>query len=124
MVHQRRNLGIWVRFDKATAELMALVDSDQPGVVLGPRVACREQLFEHDGDLDAVRRRQRIQLHRVPTDRQIFFMSGPGDGPVDVGKLATVFFVPSPDFGRGIGCCIAHRIFRIEILGYVAIRFV
>jgi hypothetical protein len=35
MVHQRRDLGVRVDLDEAGAELVALADIDQPGVVFG-----------------------------------------------------------------------------------------
>ncbi len=47
-VEQRRDLRVRVDADEAAAELVALVDLDQPGVVLGAGVARREQLLEHD----------------------------------------------------------------------------
>ena len=57
-IHQRRNLGVGVDLNKAAAELVALVDAYQPGVVLGAAVTQRQQLFKHDGGLDAVGRGQ------------------------------------------------------------------
>ena len=66
------------------------------------------QLFEHDRHLDAIGRGQGIQLQRVLAYRQVFLVRGAGDGPVDAGELATVFLVPLPDGGRGVGGRIIH----------------
>jgi hypothetical protein len=52
-------------------------DLDQPGVVLRALVAERQQLFEHHRDLDAVRRRQRIELQRMASDRQFLVVGRP-----------------------------------------------
>jgi hypothetical protein len=41
---------------------MAVADLDQPSVVFGALVPEGEKLLEHDGDLLAIRRRQRIKL--------------------------------------------------------------
>jgi hypothetical protein len=68
-VHQRRDLRVRVDLDEAARELRALVDADQPGIVFGARMAGGQQLLQHDRDLLAVRRGQRIQLQRMLADR-------------------------------------------------------
>ena len=79
-VHQRRDLGVRVDRHEAAAELVALADLDQPGVVLGAAVAERQQLLEHDRDLHAVRRAQRVELQRMAADRQLLVVGGPAIG--------------------------------------------
>ena len=66
-------------------------------------MAQRQQLFQHDRDLHAIGRAQRIQLQRVLAHGQLFIVRSPGNGPVDAGELAAVFFVPLPDGGGGVG---------------------
>src|SRR5271156_972302 len=44
-VDKRRDLGIRVDRDKAAAELVAVTDLDQPGIVLRALMAARQQLF-------------------------------------------------------------------------------
>ena len=61
-VEQGRDLGVRVDRDEAAAELVAVADPDQPGVVLCSRVPRFQKLFQHDRDLDAVRRAKRIKL--------------------------------------------------------------
>src|SRR5690554_474541 len=96
-VEHRRDLGVGVDLDEAAAELIALADADQPGVVFRLAEAGLQQLLEHDGDLDPVGRGQRIQLQRMLATRQLTLVGGPGNGPVDAGKLAAVVLVPGPD---------------------------
>src|SRR3712207_2833979 len=38
-VHERWNFGVRVDLHKAAAELVALIDSDQPRIILGPSVS-------------------------------------------------------------------------------------
>src|ERR1700757_2979323 len=64
-VQQRRDLRVRVDRHEAAAELIALPDVDEPSVILGADMAERQQLFEHDRDLHAVRRAERIELQRV-----------------------------------------------------------
>jgi len=45
-VEQSRDLRIRIDGDKAAAELVALADPDQPGVVFGAAMAERQQLFQ------------------------------------------------------------------------------
>jgi hypothetical protein len=56
------NLGVRIDGYETAAELLALPDVDEPGVVLGPRMPQCEQLLEHDGDFLAVGGAQRIEL--------------------------------------------------------------
>ena len=65
--------------------------------------AKRQQLFEHHRHLHAIGRGQRIQLQRMPPHGQFLVVRGTGDGPVDAGELAAVFFVPLPNGGGGVG---------------------
>src|SRR5581483_5935927 len=83
--------------DEAASELIA-VDLDQPGVVFRALVAGGEQLLEHHGDLDAVRRCQRVELERMLADRQLLVMGRAGNRPVDGGEAAAALLVPGPDF--------------------------
>jgi hypothetical protein len=84
-VQQRRDLGVGVDLHEAAAELLALVDADQPGVVLGARMAQGQQFLQHHGHLDAVGRAQRVELQRWrPTGSAL--MRGAGDGAVDAGE--------------------------------------
>ena len=108
-VEQSRDLGIRIDGDKAAAELVALADLDQPGVVFRAGMAEGEQLFEHDRDLDAVGRAERVELQRVAADRQFLLMRRAGDRPVDVGETAAVVLVPGPDLGRRVFGCISHE---------------
>ncbi|KEH12832.1 hypothetical protein GY15_17545 [Delftia sp. 670] len=106
-VHQRGNLGIGVDLDKATGELVAIADTDQPGVVLGAAMAQRQQLLQHDGDLHAVGRGQRIQLQRLLPHRQCLVVGRPGDRAVDVGEGAARGR-RLPYGGRDIGGAVGH----------------
>src|SRR6185312_3380266 len=105
-VHQRRDLGIRVHLDEARAELLALTDPHEPGVVLGALVAEREQLLEHNRDLLPVRRGERIELQRMLADGKHFLPLRTRRRSVDRLELAAVRLVPDPDFrghvvGRG-----------------------
>ncbi len=82
-----RDLGIGIDLDKAAGELVAFADADQPRVVLRAGMAKRQQLLQHDGDLHAVGRSQRIQLQRLLAHRQCLVMGGTGDRAVDVAKV-------------------------------------
>jgi hypothetical protein len=107
-IHQGRNLGVRIGSDEAAAELVALADLDQPGVVLGALVTQRQQLLEHDRDLLAIRGAQRIELQRMLADRQFLLAGRAGDRPVDVGEPAPAGLVPGPDLGRDVLGCVAH----------------
>src|SRR5690349_14033892 len=103
-VHHRRDLRVRIDLDEAAAELVALADADQPGVVFGALVALREQFFEHDRDLDAVRRALRVELQRMLADRQFLLLLRAGRRAIDVGEAAhcAVGLVPGPDLGRRV----------------------
>ena len=58
-----------------------------------------KQLFEHDGDLHPVRRRQRVELQRMPADRQLLFVGRPGDRPIDVGETTAAALSQVQTFG-------------------------
>src|SRR5215510_4960282 len=67
-IHQGRYFRVRVHFHKATAELLAFADVDQPGIVLGTAVAECEKLFQHHGYFHAVGRCTRIELQGVLAD--------------------------------------------------------
>ena len=93
---------------EAAAELIAFADLDQPGVVFCAAFTEREQFLQHDRDLDAVGRRQRIELQRMLADRQFLVVRGAGDRPVDAGKFTAAFLVPFPDFRRRVFGFLRH----------------
>src|SRR3546814_7944767 len=102
IVHQCRDLGVRVDADKAGAELVTVSDPDEPGVVFGLLVAGGQKLLQHDRDLLAVRRAERIELQRVLADRQGLFMRGAGNRTVDAGERAATLAVPGPYLRRDI----------------------
>ncbi len=103
-IEQCGDFGVGIDCYETAAELIAVVDADQPGVVLGTFVAEGQQLFQHYGDLDAVRRGQRVELKRVTADREVFFVRGTGDGAVDIGEMAAAGLFPGPNLrGRIFG---------------------
>ena len=61
-VEERRDFGIWVDGHKAAAELIALTDVDQVGIVLGLLDAEFKEFLQQDGHLDAIGRGKRIEL--------------------------------------------------------------
>src|SRR5690606_24814260 len=95
--HAPRYLRVGVDTDKAAAELVAFLDANQPGIVLGLDDAQLQQLLKHDGYLDAVGSGQGIELQGMFAAGQFPLVGGPGDGPVDVGELAAVVLIPGPD---------------------------
>jgi hypothetical protein len=115
-IDQRRDLGIGIGGNEARAELLAIADLDQPGVVFRALVPERQQLLEHDGDLLAVRRAQRIELERMLADRQLLVVRRARDRAIGVGEAAAVGLVPGPDFGWRIGRSVAH--FTNPLEGY------
>ena len=108
IVHQRRNFRIRVDRHEAGAELVAVADPDEPGVVFGAAVACRQQLLQHHRDLHAVGRAQRVELQRVPAARQLLLVRGAGDGAVDRREAAAALALPGPDFRRFVGGGVGH----------------
>ena len=108
MIHQGRDLGVRIGLDKAAAELVAIADPDQPGVVFSTRMAERQQLLQQHRHLDPVGRAQRIELQRVLADGQLLVMGGAGDRTIDIGKGAAAFGHPFPDLGWCVGRCLIH----------------
>ena len=102
-VEQRRDLRVRIDLDEAAAELLAVADLHQPGVVFRAGMAQREQLLQHHRDLHAIGRAQRVELQRMAPDRQRPLVRGAGHRPVDAGELAAAGGVPGPDGGRGPG---------------------
>ena len=110
IVDQRRDLRVGVDRDEPRAELVALADVDDPGVVFRAFVPGGQQLLKHHGDLDAVGRRQRIELQRMRAARQRRLMRRAGVRPVDRGERAAVLAFPFPDLGRFVGGSIGHGV--------------
>jgi hypothetical protein len=54
----------------------------------------REQFLQQNGDLDAVRRGERIELQRMAANRQRLVVRGAGNGAVDVLELAAALLGP------------------------------
>src|SRR6202011_3867900 len=77
-VDHGRDLRVRVYRDKAAAELVALADADQPGVVFRALMAEGQQLLEHHRDLDAVRCALRVELQGVAADRQFLLVRRTG----------------------------------------------
>lgn len=102
MIHQCRDFGVRIDADETGAELVAFADLDQPRIIVCALVAGGQQFFQHDRDLLAIRRRQRIKLQRVLANRQFLVMGGAGDRAVDIGELAAIALAPGPDLGRFI----------------------
>ena len=102
-INQCRNFRIGIGIDEATAELVAFADANQPGIVFGTGVAEREQLLEHDRDLDTVRRPKRIELHRMTADWQFLFMRRTRDRSIDIGETSAAGLVPGPDLRGRVG---------------------
>ena len=107
-VEQGRNLGIRIDRDKAAAELVAFADLDQPGVIFRPGMTRRQQFFQQDGHLDAIRGGQRVKLERMLPHGEHLVMCRAGNGAVDAGELPAIVLVPGPDAGRDIRGCIGH----------------
>ena len=101
-VQQGRDLGVGIDLHETTAELIALEDIHQPGVVLGIAMTGRQELLEQDGDLLPVRRTLRIQLQRVLSDGELTLESRTGGGAVDACKLAAIAGLRAPHFLRHI----------------------
>ncbi len=108
MVDHRRDLRVGVRIHEAATELMSFLDVDQIGIVFDLALPDREQFFEHDRDLHAVGRGQRIELDRVFTDGPILVVGGPCDRTIDVGKSTAALFVPGPDFRGDLAFFFGH----------------
>src|ERR1700683_698727 len=103
-IDQCRDLGVGIDGYETAAELVTLIDLDQPSVVLGLFLAEREKLLEHDRDLLAVRSALGIELDWVAADRQLLVVGGARDRSVDVREVAAARLVPGPDLrGRVFG---------------------
>jgi hypothetical protein len=76
VIHQGGYLGVGIDPHKPAAELIAVADADQPGVVFGAGMAQGQKLLEHDRDLHAVGRGQGVELERMAPDGQWLVMSG------------------------------------------------
>ena len=108
VIHQRRNFRVRVSLDESAAELVAVADPDQPGIVFRTLVAQRQQFLQHHRHLHAVRRAQRVELQRVLADRQFLLVRRAGNRAVGAGKRPRVLAVPFPDLRRRVGRCVAH----------------
>src|SRR4051794_34505099 len=93
-VDQRRDLGIRIDVDEPAAELVAVADTDRPGVIFGVLMALGEQLLEHDRDFLPVGSRERIELEGMLPNRQHLVMRLAGDRSVDAGELAAARLFP------------------------------
>ena len=110
-VEQRRDLRIRIDRDEAAGELVAVADPDRPGVVFGARMTRREQFLEHNRDLHAIGRGERIELQRMAPDRELLVMRRTGDRPVDVGEASAIGLVPGPDLRRRVFTRLCHVAF-------------
>ncbi len=102
-IEQRRDLRVRVHADKTAGELIAVADFDEPSIILSACVPERQKLLEHDRDLHAVWRRQRIELQRMLANGQVFVMRRARNRAIDVGEPAAAFCVPGPDLGGDVG---------------------
>src|SRR5690606_28334099 len=93
-IHHCWDLGIGIHGNESRAELLALGDPDQPGIVLCAAMTQGEQLLEQDRDLVAVWRPLRIELQRVSANGQFALMRRTRNGTIDVRELAAVFLFP------------------------------
>jgi hypothetical protein len=107
-VDERRDFGIGIDGHEAAGELVAFADSDWPGVILRAVVTSLEQFLEHDRRFLAVGGRQRIELQRVLSDRQVLLVRRAGDRPIDVGELAAARAFPGPHLRRHIVGAVCH----------------
>src|SRR4029077_15914772 len=118
-VQQRRDLGVWVDRHETAAELIALADVDQPGIVLSPRVTQGQQLLEQDRDLHAIGRTERVELQGVAADRELPLMRCACDRSVDVRKGATAGLGRAPYLRWRVFRGIRHdRLLSLEASGY------
>src|SRR3954452_20779214 len=101
-VEQGRDLGIGIDVDETTAELVAVADADRPGVIFRAAVTLGEQLLEHDADLLAVGRRERVELEGMLADGQLLLVSRAGNRAVDIDELPAAGLLPSPHLRENI----------------------
>ena len=119
MIHQRRNFRVGVHLDKPATELVAFTNLNQVSVILSGCHAFLQQLFEHDGDFDAVGGGQGVELQRVFTDRECFIVGGACYRAIDIGKFTAIARFPFPNTRWGIGV-IAHWFLAINRLSVIA----
>jgi hypothetical protein len=93
-IHESRYLRVRVDIHKAAAELLALADVDQPGIVLGAAVAECKQLLQHHGHLHAVGRSTRIELQGCLPTGSFASCVGPA-----MGRLTPEYLHSSPARG-------------------------
>jgi hypothetical protein len=109
-VEQRRNLRVRVDGDEATGELGAVVDADEPGVVLRTAMAEREQLLQQHRDLHAVRR---SPANRAAADvgrpAESWSCVAPAVGRLMAAKRPPFPCVHGPDRRRRVGSVWVHR---------------
>ena len=118
MIGKRGDFRVRVERHEIAAELVAVADLDEVGVVFGLRDTEFQQLFEHDGYLDPVGRCQGIQLQGVFAHGQRLVVCRSGDGAVDAGESAAAFHVPLPERRGRIGGCFRH-VFLVSVLKFV-----
>jgi hypothetical protein len=99
-VDHGRDLGVGIDLDEAAGELVALADADHPGVIFGAGMAQREQLLEHDGDLDAIGRAHRVELERCLPTGSACSRVAPETGRLMLAKVPPARLVPGPDLRR------------------------
>jgi hypothetical protein len=87
VVHQRGNLRVRVDRDKTAAELVAVADLDQPGVVFRPGMPEGQQLFEQDGDLLPVGRGQEYSCSGCLPTGSSFSWVAPAIGRLMLAKV-------------------------------------
>src|SRR6478609_10785650 len=102
MIDQCRDLRIRIDADKAAAELIALEDVDQPGIVFGISMSGRQQLLQQDRDLLAVGCSLRVQLQRMLSDWQLLLEGRAGHRSVRTAKRTAIDGLLGPDLGRYI----------------------
>ena len=101
-----------VRRNKAAGELVPFADIDQPGIVFRIGEAHPQKLFEHDGDLDAVRRSKGVELEGVFAHGKGLFVGRACHRTIDIGKASAVVWIGLPNLGRDVASgkvLIAHR---------------
>src|SRR3984893_6623088 len=90
--------------DKSAAKLVALTDPDQPGVIFRSAMTGGQQFLQHDCDLDAIGRRERIELQGMLSARQRLLMRRARDRAIGIAiaPIGAVALLPAPDFRRRV----------------------